>query len=317
MKPFIWTLAAGFILVVWVCFFFIHSAKEKSSDLLSVSSLESTQISPHSRSAEEPEIPKEIPFKPGEQEIYYSDQSRSAVWNFNEDMSGGILRAYYRTGQLWMEMPFRHKLPHGTVRYYYPEGTIWIEEIFVDGQLEGRVNIYYDTGGVWKHYEIKEGLIRGLPEIHSEKQKDVGLSTDPKPESQQGYFKVYDESGNLLNAWEGAGDQQNKQVFYENGQLSAEFQRQNELAHGTYRFYYRNEQVLKEGHVREGHFVGRQKMYHVHGGLWTEISCDEKGTILETRAYYPSGAEWFRIQHNAEIAEEYPRLQSELQAEVV
>ena len=105
----------------------------------------------------------------------------------------GVYKAFYESGNLKTERPYKDGKIHGVEKSYYESGALMGEIIHNEGVVDGSVKNYYESGslkseipyltdGVWKEYyesgKLKSELSHKNGEFH-------------------GVEKVYYESGNL------------------------------------------------------------------------------------------------------------------------
>ena len=103
---------------------------------------------------------------------YFSTGELMWEWDYNDDMSEGILKVFYKNGSLAKEVivsyheenvnavekiystkgnlikevKYENNLPNGLLREYYPNGMIKVEENFKDGKRHGISRTYNQKG---------------------------------------------------------------------------------------------------------------------------------------------------------------------------
>ena len=150
--------------------------------------------------------------------------------------------AYYDTG---MKMPHEERnlkgdKLHGPYRRWFQDGQLWEEMFYVDNILNGPHIVYYNNGNRQLEFNYMDGHKHG---------KQIMWYSDGKLSVIQNYCM-----GRLVGL---------QQSFYNNGKIrSSENYNFDGLLEGTWRHYYKNGNVHKDGSYRAGKLQGMYIEYN-------------------------------------------------------
>lgn len=321
MRKFIVTTVCGTLILFWCFAFLIHSTKKNKPPEINPLPAASNQQSEVSGSGSDPvNQTKKSPLSLSGDDAYYHDGTMSAKWEFDSDITKGLLSAFYPDGSKWVELRFQKGKPHGAFTYYYPNGSTFQKGVYKEGQPEGERITYYENGQEWIREVYAYGLLQGIPQIFSESGQEEQLyKTDSQKET--GYFKAYNADGSLATSWNSQGGviETMIQSRFVSGQISSEWPVKGEKLNGEVKIYYPDGTLLKTAVYKEGVAQNPGKTYHANSSVWIERSFDDEGKMKNTRFFYPTGFELFKIYHQNIEAKYYPRLNSEIKvsAEIV
>ncbi|RLA24807.1 MAG: hypothetical protein DRQ62_04365, partial [Gammaproteobacteria bacterium] len=65
-----------------------------------------------------------------------------------DDKKHGLMKVYYETGKIAVEIPYVDDKEHGLEKQYYPSGQLFMETPYVEGEQIGAIKVYYETGEI-------------------------------------------------------------------------------------------------------------------------------------------------------------------------
>jgi antitoxin component YwqK of YwqJK toxin-antitoxin module len=224
--------------------------------------------------------------------------------NFKNDIKDGLTRYYYLNGQVRKEVSFREGLEEGLAREFDKDGRIITLITYKSGFITERelINRFDYNGkkhGIWKYF-YPDGMVR------QEGTFKHGL--------ENGYFKEYDEEGNLLSTAKYAEGVKLEDVaelvkldvrkdYYPDGKVKIaatynkagqpEGVRREYLPDGTVEksYIFRNGIMIGEGIVTEkGERDDFWKEYYDDGRLRAEGRYNKDVREGAWRFYHPDGA---------------------------
>ena len=90
---------------------------------------------------------------------YYKTGELNRELEFIDGKGNGIGKWYYKTGELKCETPYKNGEINGIKKTYYETGKLKGEIQFKDGQVDGIAKDYYRTGKLKQEIEFKYGKV--------------------------------------------------------------------------------------------------------------------------------------------------------------
>jgi antitoxin component YwqK of YwqJK toxin-antitoxin module len=145
--------------------------------------------------------------------FYTEDGKPSLEFSYKGGKKNGYKKTFTKQGKVDSEELYSDDVKQGFSNSYYKEGPLWKKIPFVKGREEGIAYEYAPDGTIITLIEFKAGFIRSQDKINRKdaaglkqgtwkafysegKIKSEGHYTD---DLMNGYFKEYDEKGNLTN----------------------------------------------------------------------------------------------------------------------
>ena len=222
--------------------------------------------------------------------------------NFVDDIKQGLTTFYYLDGKIHKTINFINGLENGISKEYSPDGTVITFTEYRKGFIVSResINRRDNTGfmqGRWKFF-FDNGI------VHTE-----GTYKDDK---KNGYFKEYNEEGNLLTVAKFVDDVQQEDApelasldirtdYYPSGKIKTVASYKGETPEGVRREYAENG-IIVNGYIFTKGVITGQGIIDEEGikdGVWKEFYLDanlrsegsyEKGKKIGAwKFYYPDG----------------------------
>lgn len=131
----------------------------------------------------------------------------------------------------------------GTVNFYYPDGkTLKRTAVYHNGVLSGPEVCYYPDG-------ITKGIF-----YHSHDASPLGV-------------EFFYPGGRLMMKIDFTEGRRRVTDYYDNGQISEEFDINNSLPQGEYRMYYPDGKLRKRGFYENGRMTGVWEFFDAEGSL--------------------------------------------------
>jgi antitoxin component YwqK of YwqJK toxin-antitoxin module len=89
---------------------------------------------------------------------YYPDGKVKAVYTYNDaGLLDGVLKRYYKSGELKSEIPHQNNRATGIEKDYYKSGKLRGETNWEDGERNGMSKTYYENGKLRTKLNLKDG----------------------------------------------------------------------------------------------------------------------------------------------------------------
>lgn len=256
---------------------------------------------------------------------FYDDSSRLILTiNYSGGKKNG-LKTTYRPGETMTEN-YEDDIKQGLTTYYYPDGKVKLTIPYVNGLEQGFAREYAPDGTVITYMEYKKGFMISRERINR-KDKDglrqgrwkvfypsgiVQLDGVYRNDKKNGYFKEYDENGQLLSVKKFVNDTEEKEApeltslsiktdYYPDGKVKTVASYNGEVPQGVRREYdetgkitagyvFHKGSMVGEGIIdEEGIKDGPWKEYYDDGTLRSAGSYDKGNRIGEWKFYYENG----------------------------
>lgn len=178
----------------------------------------------------------------------------------------GLIKEYYRSGQLMAETPYSDGWENGIAKSYYESGKIMNETPYTYGKIIGEVKSYYEWGLLKTLIPYTNGQIEGVQMDYYESKK-LKSSTPFKNDLRNGIVKTYFESGILKDS-----------IPYTDGKIN-----------GTRIGFYESGDFKDSAHFINGKEIGMEKAYYESGKIWIETKYDSNGKEGTRREYFENG----------------------------
>ena len=199
--------------------------------------------------------------------LEYRDGNLRTVEKVNRTDNQGKKRGpwveFYPHGVVSMEGYYMNDLKNGIFKYYNRKGDLINLEKYRDDQLvrdsEESVildirNTYYSDGKVKSSGGYVDGKKEGIHRIYNE-EGDI-VSGEVYKKGLITAEGIVDQSGDFQGEWE---------LYYENGDVQAKGDFENNLRTGDWIFYHKNGKVESEGKYVEGLPQGQWKWFYDNG----------------------------------------------------
>ncbi|HTF04660.1 MAG TPA: hypothetical protein VK826_11580, partial [Bacteroidia bacterium] len=258
---------------------------------------------------------------------FYNEQGKlSLEYTYKEGKKTGPLKTYSAEGKLLTEETYVSNTKHGLTYEYFTNGNTKKTIPFVEGREEGIGYEYDSTGVIIAITTYKAGFVQSTDRInrrdanglrqglHKEfwpngKTKSEGRYLNDK---KHGYFKEYNEVGNLMNAtkWDNGVLVENPPelakietvtTYYPNGRVKEVGNYKDGYPEGVFRQYSEEgkitgSEVYKDGVLigkgifdEKGREQGHWKEYHDTGELKAEGDYLNGVKVGEWKFFYPDG----------------------------
>jgi antitoxin component YwqK of YwqJK toxin-antitoxin module len=261
-----------------------------------------------------------------------------SIWTFYNDTGKVVLQITYKNGKKngirrtyqedeVMEENFVDDVKQGFTNYFYPNGKLKKEVPFVDGLEEGLGKMFAaDDGRVIELIHYRKGYIEEIENINRidkngyKQGKWVWFYPDGKIKKEgfykndleNGYFKDYDEEGNLISTSKYVDGVLQEDVaelakldikteYYPNGKVKIMASYKDDVPEGVRREYdeegnivkgylFHNGKVVGEGITdEEGLRDGPWKEYYPNGAIKSVGTYDKGKRVGEWKFYHPDG----------------------------
>ena len=199
----------------------------------------------------------------GPYRFYFFDGSIEAVQYYKRGLLDSIYRNYYYGGKISIEGQYKMGDKTGVWKYYGINGKLYYTEQYSENELQGKKIYYHETG---------------KPDTELDYEDDV----------REGWVKKYDAEGTLMYQLK---YKDNLPVAYtypdKAGKLVPEIALPGSA--GKVKTYYQNGNVSSEFEYIDGKVHGEDKLYYSSGKLWitnTENFGVSEGAYTE---YFPNG----------------------------
>jgi antitoxin component YwqK of YwqJK toxin-antitoxin module len=256
---------------------------------------------------------------------FYDDSARLMISiNYKNDKKNG-LKTTFRTGEITTET-YVNDVKQGPTTYYYPDGKVRLIINFIDGLENGVARELAPDGNVITYLEYKKGFLISRERINrtdanGRKQgrwkyfydnEKIRLEGTFKDDKRNGYFKEYDQEGNLLTVKKFINDTEQIEVqetaslklktdYYPDGKVKTVGSYNGDTPEGVRR-EYNQEGKITGGYVftkgvltgegitdEEGNKEGDWKQYYTDGTLRSVGSYSKGKTIGNWKYYYENG----------------------------
>ncbi|GHU85226.1 hypothetical protein AGMMS49941_04720 [Deferribacterales bacterium] len=98
---------------------------------------------------------------------FVRDDGYPVVWQ----VKNGLITfgwAYYPSGSLYVEIPFKNGVLEGTEKFYYEDGSLYMEAHYKNGVPEGTEKTYYENGRLWWTHPYVNGKRQGVSTCYAE-----------------------------------------------------------------------------------------------------------------------------------------------------
>lgn len=229
-------------------------------------------------------------------------ENETIAENFVDDIKQGLTTFYYLDGKVHKTINFINGLENGFSKEFSPDGTVITFIEYRKGFIVSRESINRRDKSGFKQGRWKFFFDNGI--VHTE-----GTYKDDK---KNGYFKEYNEEGNLLTVAKFVDNVQQEDApelasldirtdYYPNGKIKTIASYKGETPEGVRREYSENG-VIVAGYVftkgaitgqgiidEEGIKDGAWKEFYLDANLRSEGSYDKGKKIGAWKFYYPSG----------------------------
>jgi len=256
---------------------------------------------------------------------FYNDSSKLQVSiEYRNGRKNGLKTTYASDG--YMTELFENDVKQGNTTYYYPEGKIKMFIPFVNGLEDGISKEFSQDGTVITYMEYKKGFMISRERINRKDRKGwkqgrwkffydnglVKLDGVYKDNKRNGYFKEYDEKGQLLTVKKFVNDVEEKEVpeltsltvktdYYPSGKVKTVASYNENVPEGVRREYSEDGTIVAgyifqkgvmtgEGIVdEEGNKEGPWKEYYPDGTLRSTGTYDDGIRVGDWKFYYENG----------------------------
>ena len=166
---------------------------------------------------------KETPIKDGKingiVKLYYKSGELQVATPFTNDTISGTQKGYYKSGKLSTEIPFTKGKENGISKFYYENGNLSAEIPYTNSDKNGTETAYYESGKLHREMPYNYGKINGIIKSYYENGK-LEFETPVTNNISNGVSKYYYENGNLKAAYTYINDNLiSTKLFDENGKL--------------------------------------------------------------------------------------------------
>lgn len=256
---------------------------------------------------------------------FYDDSAKLiASIEYRNGFKNG-LKTTYRPGETLTET-FVNDIKEGPSTYFYPDGKVRLVINFVDGLETGFAKEYAPDGTVITLYEYRKGFMVSRERINRKDSKGLkqgkwkyfypsgNVKTDGvfRDDKKYGYFKEYDEEGQLVSVKKFVNDVEQveapeltslslKTDYYPNGKVKTVGSYNGEIPEGVRRefseegkitagYVFRNGVITGEGIIdEEGIKDGPWKEYYENGQLRSQGTWDKGKQVGAWKYFYDDG----------------------------
>ena len=260
-----------------------------------------------------------------------------SIWKFYDETGKLILDIHYRNGKKnGIKTTYREKetiaenfvddIKQGLTTYYYPDGKVHKTVNFINGLENGISKEFSPDGTVITFIEYRKGFIVSRESINRRDKNGlkqgrwkfffdngiVRMEGSYKDDKKNGYFKDYNEEGNLLTVSKFVDDIKQEDApelasldirtdYYPSGKIKTVASYKGETPEGVRREYAENGTIVA-GYIftkgaitgqgiidEEGIKDGPWKELYLEGNLRSEGSYDKGKKIGAWKFYYPDG----------------------------
>lgn len=256
---------------------------------------------------------------------FYDDSARLTVTMEYRNGKKNGFKTTFKPGEKVAEN-YVNDIKDGNTNYYYPDGKLRMFVPFVNGLEDGISKEYAKDGTVITYIEYKKGFMVSRERINRKDSKglkqgrwkffyDNGLvKTDGvyKDDLKNGYFKEYDEKGQLLTVKKFVNDVEEKEApeltslsvktdYYPSGKVKTVASYNADVPEGVRREYaedgkivsgyiFHQGKMIGEGIIdEEGTRDGPWKEYYEDGSVRSVGTYDKGNRVGEWKFYYPNG----------------------------
>ncbi len=205
----------------------------------------------------------------GEWKYYNSAGQLIEVENYKDGVITGLNQSFYTNGDLYWEMNHEGGFPQGPYREYYSTGQLRKEGNYNLGQAEGMWYSYYPDGTL----EQESWWTADVPTATTIEYSATGSRFQKSLYNQEGTFVgycSYDTSGALIDSISlplGTGTLKAKGI---SGKLQFQGEYIAGQAHGVFKWFYPNGDLLTSGEHKHQKKEGHWLWYHPNGKLSEE-----------------------------------------------
>jgi antitoxin component YwqK of YwqJK toxin-antitoxin module len=254
--------------------------------------------------------------KNGEYINYYFSGEICFSGNFKDDLKTGQWKYFYENGNLRSKGSFDNGLDADSLDfgasingrigewiYYRENGTVFQKSNWIAGFKNGVLKQFYENGNLEKELVFDNNLINGHSKFYYETGKvkaegsyyksdggNVSRKGVPK-NGREGVWKVYFESGKLeeVHTWKNGKINGLTQLYYENGNLKAEYTILNEIYSGVYKEYYSDGKLKSVKNYSNGKLNGLIQLYYETGNLKSEYTVLNEIVHGTCKDYFSNG----------------------------
>jgi len=256
---------------------------------------------------------------------FYDDSARLSVSiEYKNGRKNGIKTTYLPDG--FIQESYVNDMKEGNTNHFYPDGKLKMFIPFMNGLEDGISKEFARDGTVITFIEYKKGFMVSRERINRKDRNGlkqgrwkffydnglVKLDGVYKDDLKNGYFKEYDEKGQLLTVKKFVNDQEEKEApellslsvktdYYPSGKVKTVASYNGTVPEGVRReydetgkivagYFFRKGSMTGEGIIdEEGNRDGPWKEYYEEGGLRSTGTYDKGIRIGEWKFYYPDG----------------------------
>lgn len=254
------------------------------------------------RPSDDPAFKQSDPSSKSALRTFYAGGALSSEWSVGKNSALKEFRTYYEDGKVWMELSMERDLMEGTIKFYYPGGALWGSAEYRNGILEGQAKLFYENGSPWAEMQFDAGILKELPKVYSEGESTnkEARPTVSEKDKVPGYFRAYDEKGELKVQWDYSGEESGNRLTtkYATGEISSSWELKDGKLYGPARFYFRKGTLWAELAFKDGVRDGILKTYYEGGMLWTKAKFVAGRLVGALEVNYPKGVKWILLDDN-------------------
>jgi len=256
---------------------------------------------------------------------FYNDSSTLILTiNYANGKKNG-LKTTYRPGETMTEI-YADDVKQGNTTYFYPDGKVKLIIPFIDGLEQGIAKEYAPDGTVITYMEYKKGFLVSRERINRKDRNGmrqgrwkiffpsglVQLDGVYRDDKKNGYFKEYDENGQLLSVKKYVNDVEEKEApelaslsiktdYYPSGKVKTVASYNGDVPQGVRRefdesgkitagYIFHKGNIVGEGIIdEEGIKDGPWKEYYDDGTLRSVGTYDKGNRVGDWKFYYENG----------------------------
>jgi antitoxin component YwqK of YwqJK toxin-antitoxin module len=223
----------------------------------------------------------------GEFKSYFSWGGIDEEKYYYQDNLHGNYKSYYDNGELYASGQYVHGDKTGLWMYYHPNGNLHKEIYFINGKSEGHITVYSITGEKKANYFYKDGVLYKSDVFDQEGNVICQIKT---PQGNGSYdFKSLAGHLYLKSQLKGGEYHGIKTLYYPNGQIIEQVQKNYGESHGVFKAYYPDGAVKEQGNYSYGKKSGEWKSYYHNGKLSLKALYENDFVIDSLTKYYITG----------------------------
>jgi len=256
---------------------------------------------------------------------FYDDSARLMVTiEYKNDRKSGLKTSYQANGIIVEN--YTNDVKQGNTLHYYPDGKVRLSIPFIDGLEDGISKEFAYDGTVITYIEYKKGFMVSRERINRKDRNGlkqgrwkffhgnglVKLDGVYKDDKKHGYFKEYDEKGQLLTVKKYSNDVEEKEApelaslsvktdYYPSGKVKTVASYNGNVPEGVRREYDEDGKIVagyffKKGIMQgegiideEGNRDGFWREYYEDGSIRSEGSYDKGVPTGQWKYFYANG----------------------------